>query len=529
MIKVLATDGMASAGVEIFAAAEGIEIDVRKGVSAEDLLQLIPEYDGLIIRSATQVTAEVVQAGTKLKAVGRAGVGVDNVEIPVASRQGIVVMNTPEANTISTAEHTLTMLFSLARRVPEADASMKQGKWEKKNLKGVELFGKTIGIIGFGRIGRYVAKVCAAAGMHVMAYDPMVSEDRVRSANVKPVTLDELFKQSDFITMHTPVNNETRNLIRKETIAQMKDGVRVINCARGGIINEDDLCDAIEAGKVAGAALDVFPKEPNENKRLQNYPQIILTPHIAASTEEAQSKVGVEVAREMVAYLTSGTILNAVNVSAMGAEQMQELLPFITLGNRLGRIIVQLAYGNLTDISISYEGCLGTKQVEPITNAILCGALSYRVDGVNHVNARLIAEDRGLTISEVKTTHSRNYTNYIRIEAGKNSAQPTSLGATIFGEALQQPRLVRINGYHVDAVPEGWLLFVKHRDVPGVIGRIGTILGNAGVNINRMTCDGLNASEFSVAVFNTDQETPLDVIASTVEIEGVSEAHQVCL
>lgn len=529
MIKVLATDGMALDGVAVFDAAEGITIDVCKGIESAELLQKIPEYEGLIVRSATKVTAEIIRAGEKLKAIGRAGVGVDNVDIPAASRKGIVVMNTPEANTISTAEHTLTMLFSLARRVPEADASMKQGKWEKKKLKGVELFGKTIGIIGFGRIGRYVARVCTSAGMHVLAYDPMVTEDRVRTENVSPVTLDELFTQSDFITVHTPVNNETRNLIRKETLAQMKDGVRLINCARGGIINEDDLCDAIETGKVAGAALDVFPKEPNENRRLLEYPQIILTPHIAASTEEAQSKVGVEVAREMVAYLSEGTILNAVNVSAVGAEQMQELMPFIDLGSRLGSIISQLAYGNLSEIHISYEGCLGTRQIGPITNAILCGALSYNIDGVNHVNARLIADERGLMISEVKTTHSMNYTNYIRIEAGRDRENIVSLGATIFGEALQHPRVVRINGYHVDAVPEGCLFFVKHRDVPGVIGRIGTILGNAGVNINRMSCDRLKPGEFNVAVFSIDQEIPGDVLEVIRDTDWVIEAHQVRL
>ena len=529
MIKVIATDGMAPDGVAEFTRQEGIEIDVHKGVTPEELLKIIPEYDGLIVRSATTVTEEVLAAGKKLKAIGRAGVGVDNVDIKAASRRGIVVMNTPEANTVSTAEHTLTMLFSLARRVPEADALMKQGVWEKKKLKGVELFGKTIGIIGFGRIGRYVARVCLAAGMRVLAYDPMVSEDRVRGENVTPVSLDELFAESDFITLHTPVNNETRNLIRAETIARMKDGVRLINCARGGIINEEDLCDAIETGKIGGAALDVFPKEPNENVRLRNYPQIILTPHIAASTDEAQSKVGVEVAKEMIAYLLDGTIVNAVNVSAMAKEQIKELMPFIELGSRLGSILAQLAYGNLTGMQIRYEGYLGKSDVAPITNAILCGALSYNVEGVNQVNARLIAEERGLTVSEIKTTHSRNYTNYIQIEAARQGEKPVSLGATIFGENLQHPRIVRIKGFHVDAVPEGYLFFVEHRDAPGIIGKIGTLLGNVGININRMTCDRLTPGETNVAVFSIDQEMPAAMLREIRTVAGVFEAHNVKL
>jgi len=520
---------MAPAGVEVFEKSKDVALDVRKGVSPEKLLELIPEYDGIIVRSATKVTAEVIEAGEKLKAVGRAGVGVDNVDVKQASRRGIVVMNTPEANTISTAEHAVAMLFSLARRVPEADAFMKKGEWAKKKLKGVELFGKTLGVVGFGRIGRWVAKVCRTVGMHVIAYDPMVSDERVREAGVTPVSIDELFAKSDFITVHTPVNNETRNLISKETIAKMKDGVRFINCARGGIINEDDLCDAIESGKVAGAALDVYPKEPNENARLQKYPQIVLTPHIAASTDEAQSKVGVEIAAEMVEFLETGAISNAINAAPLGEEERRQILPFVELGEQVGSILAQLAHGKISSLSIEYDGELCSLDVSAITCAIVCGALSYNVDCVNQINARLISDERGLRVTESKCSRTRNYTNYISVEATREGGEPVRIGATIFGENRQHPRIVRIDHFHVDAVPEGYMLIAEHIDAPGVIGRIGTILGNAHVNINRMTCDRLKRGETNVGIFNTDQDIPEDVLAQIRTIEGVLEAHCIVL
>lgn len=529
MLKVIATDGMAPAGVEVFEKAEGIELEVRKGVDADELLKIIPEYDGIIIRSATKITEEVIDAGKKLKAVGRAGVGVDNVDIKAASRRGIVVMNTPQANTISTAEHTIAMIFSLARRIPEADAYMKKGEWAKKKLKGVELYGKTLGVIGYGRIGRWVAKVCQSVGMKILAFDPMVSDDKIRETDATPAALDELFKQSDFITVHTPVNNETRNMINKETIATMKDGVRLINCARGGIINEADLCDAIDAGKIAGAALDVFPKEPNQNKRLEEYPQIILTPHIAASTGEAQSKVGVEVAEEMVDYLLNGAISNAINATAMGEEERKQILPFVEFGSRLGSILAQVAYGDVKSIRIVCEGTLNNVDITPITRAIISGVLSYNVDGVNQVNAELMAEEQGLKIEKIKTGNVKGYTNFIRVEAVNEKGKMNSVGGTIFGEKHQHPRIVRINDFHVDVIPEGFMLILVHRDAPGIIGKVGTILGNANINICRMTCDSLKPGEVNVGAFGINQAIPEDVLKAIKETDGVMEAHCVSL
>ena len=529
MYKVIATDGMAPAGVAVFDECPEVELEVRKGVTAEELLELIPEYDGLIVRSATKVTPEVIAKGTKLKVIGRAGVGVDNVDLKAASLRGIVVMNTPEANTISTAEHTVAMMFSLARKTPQADASMKDGKWEKKKFAGVELYGKTLGVIGFGRIGRWVARISNAVGMHVLAFDPMVSGDRVREAGATPATLDEIFAQSDVITVHTPVNNETRNLVRAETLAKMKDGVRVINCARGGIINEDDLCDALESGKVAGAAFDVYPKEPNENARLLKYEQLVLTPHIAASTDEAQSKVGIEIARQICEFLSTGTITNAVNVAAITPQLRQELLPFVELSSALGKIVAQLAAGKVKQLQVSYEGALEAIDVQPITSALLCGVLSYNTEGVNQVNARLLAEESGLKVSETKTAHSVNYANYIKLTASCEKGEEVEIGATIFGEDRQHPRIVRINHSHVDAVPEGHLLIVPHVDQPGLLGKVGTMLGDHSINISRMTCDRLKPGASNVGVYTTDNPIPEEVVAQIRGIDGVLDAHRIVL
>ncbi|RLD11244.1 MAG: phosphoglycerate dehydrogenase [Chlamydiae bacterium] len=529
MLKVIATDGMASDGVEIFEKADGIELEVRKGVDADELLKIIPEYDGIIIRSATKVTEEVLAAGKKLKAVGRAGVGVDNVDIKSASRRGIVVMNTPQANTISTAEHTIAMIFSLARRIPEADAYMKKGEWAKKKLKGVELYGKTLGVVGYGRIGRWVAKVCQSVGMKIVAFDPMVSDDKIRETDATPATVEELFKISDFITVHTPVNNETRNMINKDTIAIMKDGVRLVNCARGGIINEDDLCDAVESGKVAGAALDVYPKEPNQNKRLETYSQIILTPHIAASTGEAQSKVGVEVAEEMVEYLVNGAISNAINATAMGEEERKQILPFVEFGSRLGSILAQVACGDVKSLRIVCEGTLNNVDITPITRSIISGVLSYNVEGVNQVNAELMAEEQGLKIEKIKSSNIKGYTNFIRVEAINEKGEMNSVGGTIFGEKNQHPRIVRINDFHVDVIPEGFLLILVHKDAPGIIGKVGTIIGDANINICRMTCDSLKPGEVNVGAFGINKSIGEDVLERIKNTEGVMQAHCVSL
>ncbi len=529
MLKVIATDGMAPDGVEIFEKADGIELEVRKGVDADELLKIIPEYDGIIIRSATKVTEEVLSVGKKLKAVGRAGVGVDNVDIKAASRRGIVVMNTPQANTISTAEHTIAMIFSLARRIPEADAYMKKGEWAKKKLKGVELYGKTLGVIGYGRIGRWVAKVCQSVGMKIVAFDPMVSDDKIRETDATPATVEELFKVSDFITVHTPVNNETRNMINKDTIATMKDGVRLVNCARGGIINEDDLCAAVESGKVAGAALDVFPKEPNQNKKLENYPQIILTPHIAASTGEAQSKVGVEVAEEMVDYLVNGAISNAINATAMGEEERKQILPFVEFGSQLGSILAQVACGDVKSLRIVCEGTLNNVDITPITRAIISGVLSYNVEGVNQVNAELMAEEQGLKIEKIKSSTVKGYTNFIRVEAVNEKGEMNSVGGTVFGGKNQHPRIVRINDFHVDVIPEGFLLILVHKDAPGIIGKVGTILGDADINICRMTCDSLTAGEVNVGAFGVNKAINEDVLGKIKNTEGVMQAHCVSL
>jgi D-3-phosphoglycerate dehydrogenase len=529
MYKVIATDGFDAAGADVFKAAGDIQLDVRKGASADEVLQVIGEYDGLIVRSATKVTPAIIEAGTRLKVIGRAGVGVDNVDVPAASRRGIVVMNTPEANTISTAEHTVAMMFAVARQIGYADAAMKAGKWEKKSLKGVELYGKTLGVIGFGRIGRWVARIAKSVGMEILAYDPLVTAERIREQEATPASLDEIYARSDVITVHTPLNDNTKNLMCAATIAKMKKGVMLINCARGGIINENDLCDALDSGQVGGAALDVFGKEPSDNERLRQYRQVTLTPHIAASTGEAQSKVSVEIAQQIVRFLKDGVVANAVNMPSMDAERMRKVTPYVALGSRLGTALAQLVRGKIVALEITYEGTLEAMDVAPVTSAVISGLLAHRVDGVNFVNARLIAADCGLKITERKTASVSAYTNLLQLEAKVEGHPSSMIAGTIFGEDRQHPRIVRVDNFHVDALPEGYLLFLVHRDAPGVIGKIGTVLGDNNININRMTCDRLKPGELNVGVFSLDHDVPPDVLNKLTTIDGISEAVRVAL
>src|SRR5512141_2531451 len=431
-MKVLISDNLSPVGVEILKKA-GLEVDARSKTSVEEIEKIIGEYDALVIRSATKVTAGLLEKATKLKVVGRAGSGLDNVDIPAATKKGIVVMNTPGGNTVTTAEHTIGMIFACARMIPQSYASLKAGKWEKKKFEGVELYDKTLGIIGLGAIGGVVANRAIGLGMKVLAYDPFISAEKAKSLGIELVDLPTIYKRSDFITVHTPKTKERANLIHRDTISRMKDGVRIINCARGGIVNEQDLYEALKSGKVAAAAFDVFEKEPPENHPLLTLDNFIATPHLGASTLEAQENVAVAVAEQVVDYLVAGTVRNAVNVPSVPADQLPLLAPYINLAEKMGLFQAQLCEGGLSEVVVEYSGEAAGLKLEPITLAALKGLLSGVLEeSVNYVNAPLIAKDRGIDVKVSKSTGTTEYTSLVtlRIKAGgKDSSASGTLNS----------------------------------------------------------------------------------------------------
>ncbi len=482
-MKVLISDNLSPVGVEILKKA-GFEVDARSKTTPEEIEKIIGGYDALIIRSATKVTKELLGKAIKLKIVGRAGSGLDNVDIAAATKKGVVVMNTPGGNTVTTAEHTIGMLFACARMIPQAYASLKEGKWEKKRFEGVELYDKTLGIVGLGAIGGVVASRAVGLGMRVLAYDPFISAEKAKSLGIELVDLSTIYKLSDFITFHTPKTKETANLINKKTIAKMKDGVRIINCARGGIVNEQDLYEALKSGKVASAAFDVFEKEPPENHPLLTLDNFIATPHLGASTREAQENVAVAIAEQIVDYLIAGTVRNAVNVPSVPADQRPALSPYINLAERMGLFIAQLYEGGLTQVTVEYSGEVANLKQEPITLAALKGLLTPTLqENVNYVNAPLIAKDRGIDVKVSKSSEATEYTSLVtlRIKAG---GKDVSAAGTL--NSKKEPRIIQVDNFPMETVPEGDMLVLMNNDKPGVIGGIGTLLGQNGVNIARM-------------------------------------------
>ncbi len=482
-MKVLISDNLSPVGVEILKKA-GLDVDARSKTPAEEIEKIIGDYDALIIRSATKVTAGLLEKATNLKVVGRAGSGLDNVDIPAATKKGIVVMNTPGGNTVTTAEHTIGMLFACARMIPQSYASLKAGKWEKKKFEGVELFDKTLGVIGLGAIGGVVAHRAIGLGMKVLAFDPFISPEKAKSQGIELADLPTIYQRSDFITVHTPKTKETANLINKDTIAQMKDGVRILNCARGGIVNEKDLYDALTSGKVAAAAFDVFEKEPPENHPLLSLDNFIATPHLGASTREAQENVAVAVAEQVVDYLVAGTVRNAVNVPSVPSDQLPALSPYINLAERMGLFMAQVAEGGFTQIALEYSGEVASLKQEPITLAALKGILSPTLqENVNYVNAPLIAKDRGIEVRVSTSSGTAEYTSLItmRVTAGGKVA---SAAGTL--NSRKEPRIIQVDEFPMETVPEGDMLVLMNNDKPGVIGGVGTILGKNGVNIARM-------------------------------------------
>lgn len=484
MAKVLISDNLSSEGVEILKKA-GLEVVVKTGMTPDELKKEIKDYDGLVIRSATKVTADVVAAAKKLKVIGRAGSGLDNVDKAAASKRGIVVMNTPGGNTVTTAEHTFAMMMSLARSIPQATASMKAGKWEKKKFEGVELYNKTLGVIGMGAIGAQVAKRAIGFGMTVLGYDPFLSKEKADALGVVMSSLDNIYKKSDFITIHSPLTDDTRGLINTKTIKKMKDGVRIINCARGGIVDEKALHAALKSGKVAGAALDVLEKEPPENNPLLELDNFICTPHLGASTREAQLNVAVAVAEQIADYLTTGVARNAVNVPFVAADVLPKVQPYIGLAEKLGSFLAQIYEGGLDKVSIEYFGEVAELDAAaPITTAVLKGLLDpIMEEAVNYVNAPFIAKDRGIEVKEVKSSDPTDYPSLIKVTASSGKKSFAVAGA-LYNK--KDARIVLVDDFLLEVVPEGDMLVTNNNDKPGVIGNLGTMLGQNNINIARM-------------------------------------------
>jgi D-3-phosphoglycerate dehydrogenase len=517
-LRVLVTDHLAQRGVDLIREATGFEVEVQDDGTPQALAERCRTCDALIVRSATRVTADLLAASPRLKVVGRAGVGVDNVDLEAATAQGVVVMNTPGGNAISAAEHTLSMLLSLVKNIPQATASMKEGKWEKGRFLSTELAGKTLGIIGLGRIGSEVAKRAKAFNMRILVSDPYVSAERAQAIGVELVDLPDLYRLADFITVHTPRTDETADLISAETIAQMKDGVRIVNCARGGIVNEADLYEALRGGKVAGAALDVFAQEPITDSLLFTLPNFISTPHLGAASEEAQEAVAIEIAQQVIDYLQKGIIRNAVNAPSVPLEMLRKLQPYLALGEKLGRLASQLSEGRLAEIRLVFQGDIAALDCAPLTAATVQGVLAPMHDNVNMVNALPIAKTRGIRIVESKSTESTDFSSLISVVLTTDRKQTETAG-TLF--SLHDPRVVEIDGFRVEAPLDGLLLIYSNLDVPGVIGRIGTLLGANGVNIAGMQLGRQQRGGRAVAVVNVDDPIPGPILEEIRHIPNI--------
>jgi D-3-phosphoglycerate dehydrogenase len=525
-MKVLISDNISSKCVEILKNA-GLEVDMKVGLKPEELKACIGDYHGLVIRSATKVTSDIISAAKNLRVIGRAGSGLDNVDKIAATKKGIVVMNTPGGNTITTAEHTIAHLVSLARLIPQATMSLKAGKWEKKKFMGVELYNKTLGILGIGNIGSQVAKRMQAFAMNVIAFDPFLSEDKAKIMGIEKVDLKELFKRSDFITIHTPLTPETKYLINKKTIKIMKPGVRIINCARGGIINEKDLYDAIVEGKVAGAALDVFEKEPPGNNPLLTLDNVIATPHLGASTKEAQENVAVAVAEQIVDYLIHGTIRNAVNFPSIPSDQVSRLQPYINLAEKIGGFAAQMFEGGVTEITIEYQGDASRINTAPVTIAAIKGFLSPMLEEtVNFVNAPVIAKERGIEVKEIKTSDEGDYQSMVALRV-KAKDKESYFAGTLFSK--KDPRIVNIDNFKVEIMPEGELLFMYNNDKPGVIGNIGTLLGKNKINIARMHFGRETQGGKAISVVSIDTHASPQIIEEIKKLPNILLVKQISL
>jgi D-3-phosphoglycerate dehydrogenase len=517
--RILVADGVSPTGIAVLAGNPNFQVESSaKGLSEDELIAKIADLDALVIRSATKVTAKALAAATRLKVIGRAGVGVDNVNVEAATEKGIVVMNTPGGNTISTAEQTFSLILSLARKIPQAHASMAAGKWDKKSFEGVELNGKTLGVIGMGRIGGEVARRAIAFGMNVIAYDPYLVQSRARSLQVELADrLDDLLARADFITVHMHMTPETKGILNAATLAKCKKGVRIINCARGGLVDEAALLEALKSGHVAGAALDVFEKEPPaEDLPFRALPNVVLTPHLGASTSEAQESVGIEIAHGVSEYLINGIVNNAVNVPNVDSRTLTQIRPYLGLGEKLGKLLAQIAPTGLETLTINYLGKVSETETVPITRAVLKGLLFQCTEvAVNEVNAPKVALNLGLKVLESKSADAGEFTDLITVQATKGGAT-YEVGATIYGV---HPRIVKLNGHNLEASPEGILLIIENQDRPGMVGSIGTLLAQHKINIASMSLSRGETGGHALSVYNLDS-TPAAETIKAIEAEA---------
>jgi D-3-phosphoglycerate dehydrogenase len=526
-MKILVSDGLSQEGLEILKAQKGWEVVARKATTAEELPELIRDIDALIVRSATKVTQAVIDAGKKLRVVGRAGVGVDNIDVTAATRAGIIVLNAPGGNTKSTAELTMAHLLCLARNLYLNIHLLKSGVWDRSRYSGRELDGKALGIIGLGRIGSEIAKRAAAFNMRVLTYDPYASKELADRLAIQLCPLDQLLAESDYITIHCPLTDSTRHLIGDREFAKMRDGVRLLNCARGGIVDEAALARALDSGKVAGCALDVFEEEPAPNSPLLRYDQVTATAHLGAATLEAQQSVGMEIAGEVVQALQGRPVRNAVNLPAIDAEVLERIGPYLHLAEKLGRLLTQIASQAIGTVRITYTGDMTDHDVRPLTAAMIKGLLEPVLNRpLNFVNAPLIAQERGIRIIESKSTAGEDYSNIIALKSDVAGA-PIEVAGTLFGRS--EPRIVRINQYHLDAVPEGHMLIVRNSDQPGVIRHISTILADHGINIANMNVGRDRPGGEACTVVNIDTPLGSDALADVASLRQIREVKQIYL
>ena len=517
--RVLVSDELSETAVQIFR-DRGVEVDFQPklGKDKEKLAEIIGNYDGLAIRSATKATEKLIAAATNLKVIGRAGIGVDNVDIPAASRRGIIVMNTPFGNSITTAEHAIAMMFAVARQLPMADSSTQAGKWEKSKFMGVEITGKTLGVIGAGNIGGIVCARAIGLKMHVIAYDPFLSKERAEEMGVTKVELDELFAQADFITLHVPLTDKTRNIIDAAALAKMKQGVRIINCARGGLVVEQALADAIRSGHVAGAGFDVFEVEPATESPLFGLPNVVCTPHLGASTTEAQENVALQVAEQMSDYLVKGAVSNAINMPSITAEEAPILKPFIRLADVLGAFVGQVTESAIKEIEILYDGSTAAMNTRALTSAALAGLIRSQVADVNMVSAPVMIKEKGIILSEVKRDKTGVFDGYIKLTV-TTANQTRSVAGTVFSDG--KPRFIQIKDINLDADVGNHMIYITNTDVPGMIGFIGSTLGDAGVNIANFQLGRKDAGSDAIALLYVDgpvSETVLDKLRANAAI-----------
>ncbi|HZH91247.1 MAG TPA: phosphoglycerate dehydrogenase [Pyrinomonadaceae bacterium] len=533
-IKILVSDDVSESGLEPLREA-GFTVEKRTGLKPDELREIVRDYDGLVVRSETKVTAGLMDEAVRLRAIGRAGVGVDNIDVPAATSRGIIVMNAPDGNTMTTAEHTLALLLALARQVPQAHASLRGGKWERKKFVGVELRGKTLGVVGLGRIGRVVASRARGFEMKVLAFDPFIAPEQARDMELELAPLEEVCARADFITVHTPLTAETRGIIGAREIASMKRDVRIINCARGGLIDERALYDALKEGRVAGAALDVFEEEPpQQTNPLLQFDCVITTPHLGASTKEAQEGVAVTVAEQMRDYFQTGALRGAVNAPALGAQELHTLSPYLMLAERLGRFQAQLLDEALREVRIEYAGELAELEAAPVTRAFLAGLLRDVSARVNVVNAFLIAEERGIT---VMTSYRRGAGHELSpaimtrvvTAGGEQSVSGALFGSNNSGGASGDGRITEINGFRIEAIPSGHMVVTRNRDVPGVIGRVGTILGAHGVNVSRFHLGRHERGGEAMAVIETDAPLDDETLGELQTFEHIVSARRIVL